>query len=153
RLQWHTRKISSAVFLPDSSRLLTASNDKTVAQWDPLTGKELSSLILRHPEAVGSLALVPGKRQVVTSCADHKQPVRLWDIDRAEVVALLSVSEETSSVAVSRDARHVLTVHSEPRTVRLWELESLREILAPQGKEDLGAFLDLKRARSLLWTA
>ncbi len=151
RLQSHTGKITSAVFLPDSVRLVTASNDKTVAQWEVASGRELPALVLRHPGSVVSLALVPGARQALTSCSD--ETVRLWDLDKAQVVRTLPVAEETNSVAVSSDGTRALTVNSEARTVRLWELDSAREILAPQGTDKLGAFLDLKRTRGLLWTA
>lgn len=149
--QTHTGKIVSAVFLPDGSRLLTASIDKTVAQWDLTTGKELQPLVLKHPDAVVALALIPKSRRALTSCADHV--VRLWDLDKAQVVGTLPVDEETNAVAVSSDGRQALTVHSEARTVRLWELESGREIKAPQGKDQLGAFLDMRRTRGLLWAA
>jgi len=151
RLQSHTGKITAAAFLADGSRLLTASGDKTVAQWDIASGKELQSLILKHPDGVLSLALVPGRHQALTSCGDRS--VRLWDLDKAQVIGTLPVDEETNSVAVSIDARHALTVNSEERTVRLWDLEARREIVAPQGNGQLGAFLDLKRTRGMLWSA
>src|SRR5262249_8167908 len=151
RLQSHTGKLTAAVFLADGSRLLTASNDKTVAQWDLATGKELVPLILKHPEGVSSLALLPGTRQALTSCGDKS--VRLWDIDKAQVIGTLPVDEATNAVAVSADGRNALTVNSEERTVRLWDLEARREILAPQERGKLGAFLDLKRTRGMLWSA
>jgi hypothetical protein len=34
RLSWHTSKIVGAAFLADGQRLVTASDDKTVAQWN-----------------------------------------------------------------------------------------------------------------------
>ncbi len=151
RLQSHTGKLTAAAFLADGSRLLTASSDKTVAQWDLATGNELQPLVLKHPEAVLSLALVPQTRQALTSCGDRS--VRIWDLDKAQVIGTLPVDEETNSVAVSADRRNVLTVNSTERTVRLWDLESRREIRAPRGKDQLGAFLDLKLTRGLLWSA
>jgi WD40 repeat protein len=154
RLQSHTRKISAAAFLDDSSRLLTASLDNTVGQWDVASGREQAPLVLKHPDGVNSLALVPGRRQALTSCAGRNHAtVHLWDLDQARVIAAVPVDEETSAVAVADDGRHALTVHSGRSAVRLWDLESLREILAPRGKDQVGAFLDLSRTRSLLWAA
>lgn len=150
RLKSHTGKITGAAFLPDGSRILTASNDNTVAQWDVATGEELAPLILKHPDAVVSMALVPESRQVLTCCADRS--VRLWDIDTAQPVGTLPVDEETNIVAVSPDGRLALTVHSKSRTARLWELALRREIKAPQ-RDGVGAFLEVKRTRSMLWTA
>ncbi len=151
RLHSHTGKLTAAVFLADGSRLLTASNDKTVAQWDLASGKELQPLILKHPEGVLSLAVVPRTRQALTSCGDRS--VRLWDLDKAQVIGTLPVDDDTNAVAVSADGRNALTVNSEERTVRLWDLEARREILAPQANGQVGAFLDLKRTRGLLWSA
>jgi WD40 repeat protein/serine/threonine protein kinase len=147
---YHTRQIVAAAFLPDGKRALTASLDHTVAQLDVATGKEIDALILKHPDGVLAMALVPGTRQVLTSCADRK--VRMWDIDQARVVAVLPIDEETGGVAVSSDGRHALSVHPEKRQVRLWELESQREILGRQG-DTPGPFLDLSRTRGMLWTA
>jgi WD40 repeat protein len=154
RLHAHTRKIAAAAFLPDGSRLLTASLDNTVAQWDLASGRELGPLVLRHPDPVNSLALIPGRRQALTSCTGRNHAtVRLWDLDLARVIEALPLDEETTAVAVTSDGRHALTVHAKRSAVRLWQLESLREILAPRGKDQVGAFLDLGHTRSLLWTA
>jgi WD40 repeat protein/serine/threonine protein kinase len=150
RLEGHRGKISMAAFLPDSARLVTASNDKTVAQWEVTTGKELVSLVLRHPGAVVSMALVKGARQVLTSSGETAS---LWDLDKAQIVGALPVNEVTNSVAVSADGHQALTVNSEARTVRLWSLDTYTEIRAPKGNDKLGAYFDLKRTRSLLWTA
>jgi WD40 repeat protein/serine/threonine protein kinase len=148
---YHTARIVAAAFLPDGKRALTASLDKTVAQLDVATGNEIDALVLKHPDEVLALALVPGTRQVLTSCGDRK--VRLWDSEQARVVAVLPIDEETGGVAVSSDGRHALTVHPQKRLVRLWELASQREILVPRGKDQFGKFLQLPAGRGLLWAA
>ena len=61
-------------FVPDSARVLTASSDNTVGQWDVDTGDEL---VAADPQAQGdrrSLAIVPGRRgkrscSATTTCA------------------------------------------------------------------------------------
>jgi len=163
RLQKHVGKITAAAFLPDSQRLLTASSDKSVGQWDVATGKEIPGLVLRHPDSVVALALVPvranGARQALTSCADGI--VRLWDLDKAQLVGTLPVPSRNTvySIAVSADARLALTVQSEEilktekteevieKVVRLWDLEARREILSPKDKGKSGAFLDFSSKR------
>src|SRR5262249_16510047 len=125
-LKSHTGKISAAAFLPDGSRLLTASTHKTVAQVDHAAGAELLRAVLKHRSAVRALALVPNARQALTLCGDDS--VRLWDIDKAQMIGTLPVEEETKAIAVSADGSRALTVHSEGRRVRLWEIEGRREI-------------------------
>ena len=155
----HTGKVTAAVFLPDSARLLTASSDKTVAQWDVATGKEILPLVLKHPEAVVALALVGHRdktgHQVLTTCADGT--VRLWDLAKAQVVGTLPLHSKVivNAVSVSLDGRLALTVQSEEqeklveKVVRLWDVDTLREIKVPQGKNQSGAFLDFSSTRGI----
>lgn len=151
RLSEHTGKITAAAFLPGGKKLLTASNDKTVASWNVETGKEEAHLSLKHPDGVMSLAVVPGGKQALTSCADGI--VRLWNLDKPEVAMTLPTRGLVNAVAVSSAGRQVLTSNSEERTVRLWDLETGREILSPAGNDRLGAFLDFNVRGGLLWTA
>jgi WD40 repeat protein/serine/threonine protein kinase len=87
----HARGITAAVFLPHGSGLLTASGDNTVAQWDVATGAQGLSLsprqVLRHPDAVSSVAASADGSFAVTTCAD--ETVRLWDLERGEITAMI----------------------------------------------------------------
>ncbi len=87
----HVRGVTAAVFLPHGNGLLTASGDNTVAQWDVAAGAQGLSLsprrVLRHPDAVSSVAASPGGNFAVTTCAD--ETVRLWDLERGEITAMI----------------------------------------------------------------
>ncbi|MFN0054363.1 MAG: protein kinase domain-containing protein [Planctomycetales bacterium] len=150
KLKSHTRKISAAAFL-EEERLLTASQDKTVSQWDTASGQEDSARLLKHPEPVLSLAVVPGARRALTTAADGL--VRLWDLDQPRMIDTLPVQGEVNSVAVTGDGRQALTVHADDRTVRLWDLQTLREIVVPGRSGRAGPFLDFREGGGLLWTA
>lgn len=151
RLDGHTGKIATAAFLADGTRLLTASNDRTVAQWDVATGRELVLLVLKHPDAVLSLAVVPKAQKALTSCADGI--VRLWNLDRAETIGKLPPQGVVHTVDISQDGSQALTVNAEERTVRLWNLSNLREIEFARANGRLGPFLDFSGRRGILWTA
>jgi hypothetical protein len=47
RLVGHTAAVEAAAFSPDGTRVVTASQDKTIRMWDTTTGQEL--LRLPHP--------------------------------------------------------------------------------------------------------
>jgi WD40 repeat protein len=106
--QRHSRGVIAACFTPDGKRLLTASSDRTVAQWDADTGKELVPLALGHPAAVTALALSPDGHRALTTCEDSR--VRLWDVDTAKQLGDFSVPGETiTSVAFSPDGTIAVT--------------------------------------------
>ena len=99
-----SRGITAAAFVPGQNRLLTASIDNTVAQWDGATGHEDRSRLLKHPDAVTSLAVSHDGRQALTACAD--KIVRLWDVERAEVLRTLPAGPAaTTDVAFSPDGQ------------------------------------------------
>jgi len=80
----HTDRIVSVRFLPGGTRVLTASHDTVVAQWDVATGNYDPALDLIHKEKVGSLELGPEGRFAVTTCFDNV--IRVWNVQTAQVV-------------------------------------------------------------------
>jgi len=84
RYSGHSRQVVAAAFLPGGGRVLTASADRTVAQWSLDSGEELPSLLLKHPDRVTSLRISADGRLAVTGCADGI--VRTWDVESAEVL-------------------------------------------------------------------
>ena len=92
-LQGHTRSVTAAAFVaPAGARLLTASGDQTVAQWDVASGRELLDLSMRHDGWVSSLSLTDDGRTAVTAAEDGL--VRSWDVATARELARLSGSGE-----------------------------------------------------------
>jgi WD40 repeat protein/serine/threonine protein kinase len=152
RLDGHTRRIVAAQFTADGSRLLTASADHTVAQWDVKSGAELRPLVLKHPEPVTAMALSPNGQVALTSCADGK--VRVWSIERAQVAGTLDDPSSTiTSVAISGDGRLALTASTQDRTVRVWDLATRREMVVPGRAGQAGAFIDMKLVGGVVWSA
>ena len=172
-LNGHTRKISAMAFLPDGSRLLTASLDKTVSQWNVMSGKELpKEFLLRHPDAVLAMKLVPGKNpRVVTSCSVLKQragqaangevvpeavesQLSVWNVETAKVdVTIEPFAGDVFSLDVSSDGETLIAANSTDRTVRKWDLSSGREVQAPRKDGKLGPIVDLKSSGGILWSA
>ena len=151
KLDGHSRRISAITFLSDGSRVLTASGDKTVGQWDVATGQELTKLILKHPDSILAMQPIPGSDSVITSCADRK--LRVWNTGDAKIAQTLGPFEgDIFSLSVSSDGQRLLAANSEERTVRLWDLESGREVQSPQPSGKLGPLVDLKLHGGLLWS-
>ena len=106
--QRHSRGVISVRFLPGGKRILTASSDRTVAQWDAAAGREIVPLALGHAAAVTAMAVSPDGRRALTVCEDGR--VRLWDVESARQLGEFSVPGETiTAVAFSPDGSSAVT--------------------------------------------
>jgi WD40 repeat protein/tetratricopeptide (TPR) repeat protein len=116
----------------DGSHILSGGEDHTVRLWDLASGREVRCLP-GHRNAVCSLAFTPDGMRAVSSSTD--QTVRVWELGVG--VAVRSFDRQTNrSVAVSADGRLALTGSLHDGIVRLWELDTGREIRRLRGHTD-----------------
>ncbi|MCY2966299.1 MAG: protein kinase [Planctomycetota bacterium] len=146
----HVGKVTAAVFL-DEETLLTASMDKTVARWNLVTGEEVNSLSLRHPDGVVSLAIDKERHVAITACNDRA--FRLWDLNLATETSILARGSKSNNLSVDIRSGQALTADSGTREIRLWNLETGREISAGKESDGSSPFLKLTAEKSQLWTA
>ncbi len=151
RYSGHAAAITDASFRPDGSRVLTASRDNTVGQWDVVTGKEHRQEILRHPEAVSSLAILPDGRRAITSSDD--KTVRLWNLETAQVETTLEEGDDIQTVAVSPNGRFALGLSSVEGRIRIWQLDTGREWLPIDKNGRPGPYFELDSEMDSLWSA
>ena len=89
-LKHHTRGINSAQFSPDSTKVVTASFDKTAVICDVETGKVLVRLE-HHTAVVYSAEFSPNGTKVVTASRDNTAAV--CDAETGTVLRLLKSSQ------------------------------------------------------------
>jgi WD40 repeat protein len=118
----HQGKIHSAAFSPDSRRIATCSEDRTVRVW-PLDGGACQ--VLRgHTDDIFAVAFHPDGTRLASAGRDRA--VWIWDLARGEDVARLQ--GHTSfvwSLAFSPDGA-TLASGSGDFTVRLWDTSPLK---------------------------
>lgn len=152
QLEGHTRRISAIEFLPDGETLITASGDNTVGSWNIKTGKENREKILKHPDAIVSMAVFENGAKAVTSCADGL--VRIWDLETPRVIQMIQPEKGLiNSVSISLDNKRLLTANVQQRVIQIWSLESGKELRIPGKNGKLSSFLDFKSMGGMLWTA
>lgn len=151
KIEGHTGKITSIIFLDHGSKIATASLDRTVGQWEVSSGKELKSLILKHPDSVITMKVIPGAGHLITSCSDRV--IRRWDPSKATVLETMGpFSGDIDSISISSDEKSLIAANTGTHTVHLWDLASNREVELPQSNGQLGPMIDLKRRGGILWS-
>ena len=95
-------------YLPDGSRVVSGSDDKTLKVWDVATGKCVATLE-GHSGDVYGVAVFPDGRRVVSVSRDNT--LKVWDVAQTgECVATLEGHSNTvSCVAVFPDGRRVVS--------------------------------------------
>lgn len=118
----HEDSLWSAVFSPDGSRILTASNDKTARLWDATSGKLLATL--RHESPVYSAVFGPDGTQILTAT---NESARLWDAISGNLIATFrhggpAYSRPRYTAVFSPNAESILTSGGDHP--RLWDRTS-----------------------------
>jgi WD40 repeat protein len=145
----HNGAISGLAFVGSGSRILSASNDQTVGQWDGRTLAELPGKNLKHPAAVTSVSVVGGR--TLTCCEDGI--ARLWEIETAKVVLELRGTGDGFRMAtLSADGSRALTASADGLEVRLWDMATGREVRVNDQEQGSKPFIDLAARGSLVWS-
>ncbi|MBI1289813.1 hypothetical protein GC173_01025 [bacterium] len=125
----HASIVSSVVFSPEGSRVLTGSWDATARLWDMSTGAQVR-IFSGHGGTVNSVAFSPDGTNVLTGSSDRTS--RLWDTETGEVLQTFTGHISTvNSVAFSPDGTRILTgslsfhfdgeEHSYPGEAWVWD--------------------------------
>jgi WD40 repeat protein len=124
----HDDEVLSACFSPDSTRVVTASQDKTAQVWDASTGQPIGDP-MRHDGPVNSASFSPDGRQVVTASSDGT--ARLWDSSTGQPIGEpMHHDDEVYSASFSSDGTRIVTASAD-KTARLWDAHTGKPIGEP----------------------
>ena len=113
-LDGHEAKVNYAVFSHDFSRVLTASDDGTVKEWDWYRNKCINTI--RFPKGVLSAQYLKNSTEIICTCRDKK--VRRWQNNKQEEVVTIVDMESLGGMAVDKEETHFLVCEGTKATLR-----------------------------------
>ena len=126
----HTDKVNSAVFSPDGTLALTASNDNTARIFEVATGKELQ-VLSGHMSWVISAVFSPDGKLVLTASLDNTS--RIFEVATGKELQVLSGHTDLVNSAVfSPDGTLALTA-SDDNTARIFQVATGKELQVLSG--------------------
>jgi Novel STAND NTPase 1/WD domain, G-beta repeat len=118
-LRGHRGWLNAALFSPDGSKIVTASNDSTARVWNS-DGRGEPVVLRGHSARVYAASFSPDGSKIVTASLDNT--ARVWNADgRGEPVVLRGHGARVNAASFSPDGSKVVTT-SEDNTARVWRV-------------------------------
>jgi WD40 repeat protein len=108
-LTGHIGFVAAVAIAPDSSWLVTGSDDWTVRIWDPATGQS-RALLTGHTGPVTAVAIAPDGNWLATT--SHDNTVRIWEPAAGSISALMRTDSPLKDCAWSPSG-HLLAAAGE----------------------------------------
>lgn len=119
----HRHGVNEIAYSPDSSRIMSASSDSTVKEWDTRTGEYIRTYS-GNGGAVHDIAYHPSGRKIVTGCFDKnitdKYTVKEWDTETGQCIKGYDAGSLVLSAAYTSDGNRILSGSSNG-IVREWD--------------------------------
>ncbi|MBN2205834.1 MAG: WD40 repeat domain-containing protein [Candidatus Aminicenantes bacterium] len=132
-LEGHQGDVSALAFTPDGGILISVSyGDGTIRTWDPLDGREVSSV--PTPSRVRSIALDAGRNRLLA--ADAAGAVTTYALEEGAIGPVIATLKNAGdAIALSPDGR-LLAVTAFRKPVDVWEVESSAILRTLEGAFD-----------------
>lgn len=133
-LDGHTEHVAACVISPDGTWIVSASWDRTLKIWDPVTG-QIRRTLEGHKDAVLCCAISPDGTWIVSG--SHDKTLKVWDASTgAELRTLTGHTSWINDCAVSPDGTWIASA-SNDQTLRIWDTETWQLKLTINDKDSL----------------
>jgi WD40 repeat protein len=106
---------------PDGTRLISASLNGNILEWDTLTWQQISNpWMTGHTDYIRALAIDPNSTLIASGASDH---IRLWQLSDRKNVAIFQQS--SASLTFSLDGKHILSgsYYTDNNSVTKWAVD------------------------------
>jgi WD40 repeat protein len=115
----HSSLVNSAVYSPDGKKILSASDDRTIKEWDAGTGQCVKTMS-GHTMEVASAMYSPDGKKILSASWDNT--IKEWDAGTGECVkTLASHTSLVNSTIYSPDGEKILSASSD-QTIKEWDV-------------------------------
>ncbi len=128
----HTGTVNSAVYSPDGKKILSASSDGTVKEWDTATGQCLRTLE-GHTDCVNSAVYSPDEEKILSASSDGT--IKEWDSKQGQCIRTFQEHESTVNCTVYGPSNKIISA-SMDRTLKVWNTDSGKCIKTLRGHKD-----------------
>ena len=119
--QGHTKGVNAVAYSPDGTKILSASQDKTIKEWSVSTGKCLQTFE-GHKDVVKCIAYHNEGAKILSGSNDGT--IKEWEVETGKCTATFEEHEEgVTSIKYLPDNEYFLS-GSTDKTVRLWNIKS-----------------------------
>ncbi len=130
----HNDWVRAVAWAPDSRRIASASNDKTVHVWNAATGRKLSTCRGRS-DAVYTVAWAPPDGKCIAFASADKT-IRVWEAATGrKVSACRGHTAEVYAVSWSPDGALIASASAD-RTIQIWDAVTQGKVASYTGHND-----------------
>jgi WD40 repeat protein len=132
--QGHFSRVNSVVYSPDSRKILSASGDGTIKEWDIETGRCVRTLS-GHSDWVTYAVYSPDSKKILSASVD--KTIKEWDVESSQCVQTITGHWDNLTCAVySPDGKKVLSA-SLGKTIKEWNVETGQCVQTLAGYSDM----------------
>lgn len=132
-LTGHTGDVNACAISASGTRIISASEDKTLKLWDATSGAEIAALI-GHTHSVTTCEFSPDETRIMSLCSNiyygkYDLTIRIWDsMSGLPITVLTGHTDRINDCCFSPDSSRVVSA-SDDKTLKIWTSQT-GELLA-----------------------